>query len=637
MTDNRLFGELCKPEVMKIGWHLAQLDSRDDFFSDPLEYADFASNLTERLEFLVQEVKALRYRPRDVINVDVPKSGLSVRPGNVLPIEESVVLHSIVFLLAPKLDPKLDSSVYSYRLHKDWKARAKRGRSLFHEDEKELPFLRRQTIRKFDPIEPWYAAWPEFDRARRAAVKTQGYTHLTKTDITSYFENIDLRLLETQIRSFLSREPLLIQILMRILESWTRVTSAGIPIGRGIPQGNDVSSFLGNLYLIPLDHALRSFCRKRNAVWFRYVDDVDVYSQSYDDARDAVFAINQALRGLHLNLQGSKTVILEGADLDKELDDTESQQIDSVWEKVQKLECRSSKNAKQITTLLNTVRPLTRRFRKGLPKSVSNLAAKDNRIFRRLMTVYGRCGRPYLKESAIFALEGLPEIRLLRKSLSYLAQTPVSYHDEICDGLLGMLERNLFPIPYQAACVVETVASLHPEHPDRYQSRIRQYAFGRKREWTVRQKAAEALAALPGKETTFQSLARQLLADDHPWVRRSGCLILTRCGVQFVRDTVHQLVYHPDQHISRVATFYARHLDDPRFAAAAIAQIRRAKTSPPAFVRHLSTLWLLRASADVESVRSVREYLDHHNGTKSGLVRWHTDKLRAATDWLSAV
>lgn len=110
-----LFHKLCTPSVMNIGWHLAQLDSRDDFLSDPAHYSDFASTLSERLAFLVEEIKQRRYRPRNLLDVEVPKSGLSVRPGNVLPIEESIVLHAIMYLIAPRLDPHLESGVYSYR------------------------------------------------------------------------------------------------------------------------------------------------------------------------------------------------------------------------------------------------------------------------------------------------------------------------------------------------------------------------------------------------------------------------------------------------------------------------------------------------------------------------------------------
>jgi hypothetical protein len=98
---------------MRTGWHLAQGDSRDDFVTDPVGHADFASNLDDRLRHIVEQVQTLRYRPRHLLEIDIPKSGLSVRPGNVLPIEEASLLNAIVYLLAPLLDKRLDKGVFS--------------------------------------------------------------------------------------------------------------------------------------------------------------------------------------------------------------------------------------------------------------------------------------------------------------------------------------------------------------------------------------------------------------------------------------------------------------------------------------------------------------------------------------------
>ena len=126
----------------------------------------------------------------------------------------------------------------------------------------EIPFLKKRNIHAISPFEAWYERWPAFESDAYHAYTTEGYTHLTKTDITAYFENIDLRLLEAQIRSLLKREEnKTIQLLFRILESLTRSTSAGTSVGRGLPQGSDVSSFPSNLYLVPLDRALLRFFR----------------------------------------------------------------------------------------------------------------------------------------------------------------------------------------------------------------------------------------------------------------------------------------------------------------------------------------------------------------------------------------
>jgi hypothetical protein len=164
-------------------------------------------------------------------------------------------------------------------------------------------------------------------------------------------------------------------------------TSTGTPIKES--QGNEVSSFLGNIYLIPLDRELIRFCKKHNGKWFRYVDDVKVFTRSKEDARQAVFVINNALRTLHLNLQGSKTEILSGDMLIEEMDNSDLDNVEEVFEKIQKINPHKSKNTKIITTYLQELSRYVSRFRRNPQKAVRSLNEKQNRLFRRLMTIYG--------------------------------------------------------------------------------------------------------------------------------------------------------------------------------------------------------------------------------------------------------
>jgi len=465
MPTDVLFRELCKPEVLKIGWHLAQLDSRDDFVEDPLRNADFASQLDLRLEYLVEQLRSNRYRPRHLLEIDVPKSALTVRPGNVLPIEEATILHAAVYLIAPKLDSLLSPRVYSYRLHRSWRRRVENGRSMFADDNLDLPFLKRATIKRFDPMESWYIAWPEFDSARKEALKHERFSHVTKTDISAYFENIDLRLLEDILKQRLRGEPRLLGLLLRILNAWTRDTAAGISIGRGLPQGNDVSSFLANLYLLPLDRELTLFCRRRHAAWFRYVDDLDIFSDSFEDAREVVLLVNRVLRALHLNLQGSKTKILFGKELQEEYSHRQSDSVGDAIKAFQALDGKAKSFKSKKTALVRQCNKIAQKFTRGLPRSIRSLDGKENRLLRRLMTFYGMAASSQLRRTAIAALREQPERRLLEKSLRYLSQLDYKYHDEIVESLLQIASDKTLVTEYQLASILQTIGQLHPKNP----------------------------------------------------------------------------------------------------------------------------------------------------------------------------
>ncbi|MDO8140180.1 MAG: RNA-directed DNA polymerase [Candidatus Brocadiales bacterium] len=635
MTQNRLFKQLCRTEIMQIGWHLAHADSRDNFVLDPVGYADFASNLGERLRHLMEQVQAYRYRPRHLLDIDVPKSGLSVRPGNVLPLEESILLHGITYLLAPLLDKKMNNSVYSYRLHPDWQKRVKKRDSLFRESRIELPFLKRATIRSISPFDAWYERWPEFEKAAVMACTQEGYTHLTKTDITAYFENIDLRLLETQIRLLLKREEdKIIQLLFRILDGWTRITSTGTPVGRGIPQGNEVSSFLGNIYLIPLDRELIKFCRQYKAKWFRYVDDVKVFTRSEKDARQAVFVINDALRALHLNLQGSKTEILTDKELIDELDNTDLENVEAVFKNIERIDPDRPTNAKQITMHLQGLGRYVSRFRRNPQAVVKNLEPKQNRLFRRLMTIYGFCGRPHLRRTAMAALRELPDLRILDKALSYLSQLEYATHDETIGQLFGMLETGQLPFPYQVGSVLEAIAMMHPQSPKDVASRARKYGLAAKQHWFVTAKALEVISAYPYHQNYAKRLANKYLTNDHPIVRRASCVLLLRGPKTQVCTRLRELIYHPDPDVSRLALYFLRLLQDNQFSLQELTRLMRSKHSDITMQRNLPCLYAMASTENKNIAEAAYDYLEKQYKSKSTKLNWHRDKLLHSLGWI---
>jgi hypothetical protein len=639
MANDRLFRELCRPEIVRIGWHLAQGDSRDDFVRDPVGHADYASNLSNRLYYVIEQVQAHRYRPRHLIEVDVPKSGLSVRPGNVLPIEEAAILHAIIYLLAPKLDKKLSDSVYSYRLHPEWEKKAKKGESLFREVDIDLPFLKTRTIRAFSPFEAWYERWPAFEKDAQDIVEKKGYTHLTKTDISSYFENIDLRSLHDLIRSLLkTEEERLLQLLFRIIGGWTRSSIAGMPVRRGIPQGNDVSSFLGNIYLIPLDRALIKFCEATGGKWFRYVDDVKVYTHNEQDARKAVFVINEALRELHLNLQGSKTEILSGYCFEQEHDSSKMDKVNEVFENLRKLSGKK-KAATEITSELNKISEYCKPFTTGLPEAVRGLKGKDNRLFRRLLATYGMAGRTRkgLRSAVLTAISELPDLRILRSCLSYLMRLDYKTHDNTIKDLLGSLESGNLLFPYQIALVLESMISCHPIDTSGIGSRIRSYAFGgnlrKNNDWFVIQKAIEALMTFPYQEKYISRVAQNFLRHENTMVRRAAVTLLTRAPKHEVRDYLRQMTRHPDSDVLRLAQYLDRLCSDRDFSCNELTQIRKGRFADNTIIRRLPQLYAASASNDPVVGKKVVETLKHFSGTKSTKVKFHYETIWMRVKW----
>ena len=109
-----------------------------------------------------------------------------------------------------------------------------------------------------------------------------------------------------------------------------------------IPQGNFVSSFLGNLFLLPLDEMFVEFEKEHDCKYFRYMDDVRIFAKKIEDARLSVFKMDRQLRLIHLNVQTAKTKILDHkiGEISNELIDERVDDLSRIIDRIQKKKIR---------------------------------------------------------------------------------------------------------------------------------------------------------------------------------------------------------------------------------------------------------------------------------------------------------
>src|SRR5207249_2875784 len=123
-----------------------------------------------------------------------------------------------------------------------------------------------------------------------------------------------------------------INLLMEMISTWATPSFWGVRPQRGIPQGNEVSSWLGTLYLVQMDMQLLKLQRRGLIQFIRYVDDIKVFTKDYKTARRVVLLTNQLLRRMHLNMQTSKTEIFQGEDIQKRLGDERVEKMTKILE-----------------------------------------------------------------------------------------------------------------------------------------------------------------------------------------------------------------------------------------------------------------------------------------------------------------
>ncbi|TPN03028.1 reverse transcriptase domain-containing protein [Mesorhizobium sp. B2-1-5] len=285
-----------------------------DFYLDDFGVECFASNLESHIGEATRSLRLGDYRFSEIRPIAIPKGPNGTRPGSTLSLRDRVTLWSIVSLLAPKLDDALVEGVLSFRLRQP-----RDPENLFEEmDEIVIPFLKGSYINStVSPFSSWYYNWRQFDKLSKEAF-AKGYRYLAVTDISAYFENINLDILRDLLISHHPNDHKIVNLLIEALCSWTVATPRGHKPKRGIPQGTGISSFLGNVFLMPVDSSLTAPGWTADSIYLRYMDDIRVFCRRKVDASKAILRLESSLRDIHLSVQTAKTKVL-GADEIKEL------------------------------------------------------------------------------------------------------------------------------------------------------------------------------------------------------------------------------------------------------------------------------------------------------------------------------
>ena len=556
-----LYSQLSDITLLRRAWHLARHYSRSHFIADAYRYSDFAYRLDDRLRHISQSLALQTYHPSPPLKIDIPKSTLSVRPGTVLEIEDMIVLFAITLSIARQLDRKLPDSVYSWRVKEN-------SDEIFKDIEiLRLPFLKGETIRRqIDISESWYEQWPEFIEEMEYAYEKQGYTFLVISDIAAYFENLDLKVLRDILVSHLPKQIRIINFLVTMLEYWAWPAVHGSYSPRGIPQGNAVSSFLGNIYLLPLDEAFTSFGKSHDIKYFRYMDDVKVFAKEKMAARESLFLMNEKLRSLRLNIQGAKTRILEGPDLRSEFFDPELAAVNKLIDQIRRKRTITAKQRDEFQKMLwRYVQSIG--GRKGVIKD------RAFRLFRRLITAYTLIKHSGLVRHVIEQMERNPDARLSDKWINYIRF--LRGNQKVAAQRIAALlakERELFP--FQQASLLMALRYLLILEPETW-SQVWRLSRLRSINWNTRRQAA-LLLSMKGLGRIGLSWSRQAFEkEDNVEVKRAWIQCLTQLPREELEELSRSLTLSVHSKIQRLGQYFDGLLSDETYGLAQIESIFR--------------------------------------------------------------
>jgi hypothetical protein len=251
-------------------------DVTDDFFPDPIDYADLLEDPSGYLESRKHRLLQVDTLPH--ICEFVPKKSKMLREAICLHPTHRLLYLAILRHFLHRIDQKLTSAAYSYR----------------PDDPNEpdsYPF--RNSIQR----------WKVFINDFREAALQPSAQAVLLTDIASYYDHIHCEKLTMAIESLLGAtttdaDRAMLGMLSRMLKMWSTDCY-------GIPQNVDPSSCFGSAFLHPIDSEISAKYRL-----FRYADDIRIVTRSEAEALEALHTLQKALAHHRLFLATDKTQIL---------------------------------------------------------------------------------------------------------------------------------------------------------------------------------------------------------------------------------------------------------------------------------------------------------------------------------------
>ena len=428
-------------------------------------------------------------------------------------------------------------------------------------DVADIPYLKAKTIRRFiDPFDAWYARWPEFDEASRYAFVRDGYRFLAISDIAAYFENIQLPILRDHLLKFFPGDHKIVNLLMHFLETWAIKTADGRSQLRGIPQGTQISSFLGNLFLIPLDEVFEDFSQTYDIKYFRYMDDVRIFAKDYTVARRAIMAMDRELRRLHLNTQSAKTVILDesnGRQISLALIDDRLDQLNEIIKRIPR--AKTARDVSRVNKNLFLRRLNEIAHHKPSPpeqpilQSRQPLRGLSQRAFRRWITAHALLFSSKYCDRLFREIRLNPDYRLTRKIISTARQ--FSSHASLGNRILEFLESPYNIFKHQEAELLWAARYLDTI-PKTLIERARQTLIDDKEYFYVRMQAAYLLARLTHNETFLNECMKLFRQEDSPHVQGALAGLLIQYRGHRHRSFLRAIVFHPNEQVRKIGRLF---------------------------------------------------------------------------------
>jgi len=369
----------------------------------------------------------------------------------------------------------------------------------------------------------------------------------------------------------------LVDILFSIIRSWNLKLDDHFAGNRGLPQGNDVSSFLSNIHLSTVDEVLVGMVKGDEAAYLRYVDDIKLYTDNKELACSALVATAREMRRIGLNLQSAKTKPIPASEV-----------FHPEGERWLDMLADEAKDKKE-----RAIEWLSQHYgKKTLPDDYGL------RIFRRTLTVLRQANDGSATDKALDQFVSEPALQMLRSTFNYLKWFSPTL--TISTHLAARLNSGAFSFPYHVGQILRLAAHLR-ESCAELRSIAERLATDTKENWFVRMSALFYLSQDSLDAKKLQRLHEIYLKESDPHLLRAFILCLVQYDSPQLLSLLKRFSFNSVPQLALLVRYTHTLASDRKDGAKLLGEIKKASISDSNFLFRLHQLDLLKANKELRA------------------------------------